>query len=659
MASKIVTGSYRKNAADVFTASIDSSRYYFFASKFEPFADPDSDIASDSVDYTDEIYRQMVFGKKLTSDDVFSVARRIDWEANTVYDQYDSNTAVLSMGDYYVSVNAGAYYHVYKCLYNNRDTRSTVQPDFDMVSPGDRYFETSDGYMWKYLYSVTDDIVDAFATEDYFPVTSNTTVVSEASEGSIDIISVDGRGSDYDNYVAGNNYFSTTQLRLGGNSLLFDISSNTSTSSANDFYNDCIIYIKSGPANEVGQYKKIVDYTVNSTSKAIVLESAFTNAISIAACYEIYPSIGFTSDFSETEEAVAYAVVNSVGNTIHKVDVIYPGAGYRSVTAEVMAYVGVGATNAELRIIASPPGGHGSDPVSEIGASTVMLRMEYDGGESNTIPSGNDYRSVGLLVDPLFDGMTITVSSLTGSFLNGEEVLGVSWKRLGTNASANSAQTTITDVGGDFQNQFSIGSNILLISGNNTMYSTVASVTNSSSLTLTSNSSFSANSISYYDPTTIGSGIVSTSNSTTVTLDSVDVSFDTGTTLVGIDSGARATSGTTTIGGVTKGLETFVGTYKYVGNTVSGTFQEDETVYQNSLSTNGVLHSVEGGFFYTSGIFSNGTIVGANSGAVATLTNGYTPEIVYRSGKVLYIENVDPIPRDPGQKETFRIAFSF
>jgi len=190
MTSKIIAGSYRRNAADLFISSIDEQRYYFFASKYSPTANT-TDIAEDSVDYLDDLYLEMVFGKKLTSDDVIKAVPRIDWTANTVYDAYDSELTEDSRGNFYVSVDAGALFHVYKCLYNNRDTSSTVQPDFDMVSPGDRYFETSDGYIWKYLYTVTDDDVDAFATEDYFPVSSNSSVVSEAFDGSIDIIAVD------------------------------------------------------------------------------------------------------------------------------------------------------------------------------------------------------------------------------------------------------------------------------------------------------------------------------------------------------------------------------------------------------------------------------------------------------------------------------------
>jgi hypothetical protein len=663
LSEKIITGAYRRNLANDLITSISSTtdQYYLFAARYEEYANSTIEVPVDSEDYKNETYSKMVFGKKIYGEDVNLVIPRYEWESNTVYVEYDSAEDELAEKMFYAIVNAGAQFHVYKCLYNNGNTASTVQPDFDSVSEGDRFFETSDGYIWKYIYSANAAMVDSFGTSEYFPVSSNDSIVENAVPGSIDIIKVESGGNNYGNYVAGNNYFSSQEMRIGGNGVLYNITSNTTASTSNDFYNDCLIYIRTGPANEIGQYRKIVDYVVNSTSKTIVLESAFSNAISITAGWEIYPGVSIVSDGTQTSNVVARAVVNSVANTIYKIDVLNSGAGYKTANASVLAYTGVGASNASLRVIASPKGGHGSSPNSEFGSTRMMVNIDFGGSESNTIPVSNDYRSIGILRNPTFSNVVVSTSNSHGNFLNGEMVYKVDKLYISDTGVANSSSPVFSDVNGNLLTQFDAGDYILLKSGNNSMLGVVNSVTNSTSMVLTSNALFTSNGVSYYLPRISSNGEILSSNGTSVSLTKLAGSIDTDDELVGIDSGASATANVVTIGGLVKGTETFVNTYKYFGTVVSGTFIEDETVYQGSISTsNGVLHSVEGNTIYTSGIFSTDTnIVGATSGAVAQLTERFEPELVYRSGEILYIENMEAVPRDVDQTETFKLTFEF
>jgi hypothetical protein len=53
------------------------------------------------------------------------------------------------------------------------------------------------------------------------------------------------------------------------------------------------------------------------------------------------------------------------------------------------------------------------------------------------------------------------------------------------------------------------------------------------------------------------------------------------------------------------------------------------------------------------------TIVGANSGAVASLTDAHGPELVFGSGDVLYLENIEKVSRTANTSENFQIIFSF
>jgi hypothetical protein len=48
----------------------------------------------------------------------------------------------------------------------------------------------------------------------------------------------------------------------------------------------------------------------------------------------------------------------------------------------------------------SPVGGHGFDPISELGCSRVMYVVEFNGSESGVIPTDIDFHQVGIVINP-------------------------------------------------------------------------------------------------------------------------------------------------------------------------------------------------------------------------------------------------------------------
>jgi hypothetical protein len=50
---------------------------------------------------------------------------------------------------------------------------------------------------------------------------------------------------------------------------------------------------------------------------------------------------------------------------------------------------------------ASPVGGHGFDPISELGCNHIMVAPEFIESEGGLIPTDMAYRQIGLLVDPV------------------------------------------------------------------------------------------------------------------------------------------------------------------------------------------------------------------------------------------------------------------
>jgi len=86
-------------------------------------------------------------------------------------------------------------------------------------------------------------------------------------------------------------------------------------------------------------------------------------------------------------------------------------------------------------------------------------------------------------------------------------------------------------------------------------------------------------------------------------------------------------------------------------------------------TSNALLHSVttdggtitvyttnQVGQFITDGANS---IIGSNSGATASFTEAWSPELVFNSGDVLFLQNVNKINRSSNTNETFQIIFEF
>ena len=101
--------------------------------------------------------------------------------------------------------------------------------------------------------------------------------------------------------------------------------------------------------------------------------------------------------------ANAFPQTNAMTGQISSIIIDIPGTGYTYANVQVYddSTSGVGAV---LRAIISPPGGHGSDPIRELGGSNLIIntRLRYD--ESGKLPVTNDFRQIALIQDPLVYG---------------------------------------------------------------------------------------------------------------------------------------------------------------------------------------------------------------------------------------------------------------
>jgi hypothetical protein len=680
-AKSLLTVNYKNSSATDFISSVADEEYYFFVSNHidansaaRPFDNEQDTIVSS--------YQGMIFGKKIDDNDAILMIPRIDWQSNTIYATYDHRSASLYDENFYVVVNNGTEWDVFKCLENGNGNPSTVTPSrADVGVDSSDFFYPIDGYRWKFMYSIDSSTYNTFATTDHFPVVVDPVVSSKAIPGAIDVIQVTAPGTGYGNYFSGT--LTVSDIRLNGDPKKYGITS-PDIQTTNGYYDSCWLYISSGPG--AGQYRMIDSYASNSTYSFVILSDEFdsTDPPQNGSTFEIMPSVSITGDGRETLPATARAIIDPASNTVSRIEMIERGQNYYYATASVQASGSVGViSQCGVVPIISPVKGHGSNPPTELGGHFVGLSVQLVGTEGNTIISDNDYSQMGIIKNPLFNEVDIALKNQNKDFFANEIVYKVTTKQL-----AGTVQTTVDDnndltktlnvFGVKSPEIVDVGSTIIINWDTNWQIANVVSMSNttiqidSDALWNTSN-----NSANIFLATIHGEGFVSGFGVGSVILTDTTSNFTSNDTIIGSETGVKAQANVVTITGVSKTFDTFLQTYEYIGTVNQGTFVPDEVIFQtDDTSANGRFHSIEpdantGNFiiYVTNqyGIFNTSAddptqsnqIKGQTSGAIATLTNKYLPDLVYGSGEVVYIEYGDSITRSTEQTETFKLVLAF
>ena len=150
-------------------------------------------------------FDDMLASKKIPTTDVtFAIPRR-NWVTGTTYDTYRHDYGEYATGGTTViTANSGAstlfdatFYvlttdrNVYKCLANDNNTASTVEPTGTSTS----ILTTGDGYKWKYMYTLSASEQANFLSTDFMAVATDATVSSAAVDGTIEEIKIKATGS--------------------------------------------------------------------------------------------------------------------------------------------------------------------------------------------------------------------------------------------------------------------------------------------------------------------------------------------------------------------------------------------------------------------------------------------------------------------------------
>ena len=195
--SALVTDQFRIFNASNFIESIENSSnsYYIYVGLPNPAAvgfgrttnwDTNTPSPTDNLDYEYHYKDNMMFGKKVTGLNIRRLVRRIDWSRGTKYEMYRhdysiekpspiTNSTRLYDANYYV---INSEYKVYICIDNGSSGNNPLgnasqdEPTFTDLEPS-KAGESGDGYVWKYLFTVSPSDIIKFDSTEYITVPSN------------------------------------------------------------------------------------------------------------------------------------------------------------------------------------------------------------------------------------------------------------------------------------------------------------------------------------------------------------------------------------------------------------------------------------------------------------------------------------------------------
>ena len=364
----IITEKFRQHNADQFFESFSeasANNYYLFIGKTSPFtsgttggSDTTPPTPVDTVTLDNYKWDSMIAAKRIGTTDVTYVIPRRNYVQNTTYDMYEhnissSNTTTSGATNLFDST----YYFVtnefkvYKVLDNNGGTAIDAGANGPTTTQSDPFF--SGGYYLQYMFTLSTSQIQKFVTTDFIPVVADSTVVSDVETNSGDTAPFNGAPIKVIKVTGGSGYTNNTYyapIRGDGTGGVVKI------------------VVSGGEIQSFGN---------------LVGNSQIENA-----------GVGYT-----------YATVDLVNDIF---------SSYNSGTGALTGATTLGSgTNGAVVPIISPRVGHGHDPIGELGGHYVMMNAKLEQAEGDDFAVGNDFREVGLLVDPTTFGGTGTFSGTT------------------------------------------------------------------------------------------------------------------------------------------------------------------------------------------------------------------------------------------------------
>lgn len=181
MSKAIVNNQFRIYSAQKFIeglyeTQLSANNLFLWVGKSTPWAnEADPDAPNDSVSSRKASFVDMLAAKKVSPSDCSLVIPRHDWLSGTVYAKYLPNGVAVSgiyLDQFDPSTGSAPFFvftddnNVYKCLDNNNGGVSSVKPTGTSTSE----ITTADGYVWKFMYSLSPTDIQKFLSASWVPV---------------------------------------------------------------------------------------------------------------------------------------------------------------------------------------------------------------------------------------------------------------------------------------------------------------------------------------------------------------------------------------------------------------------------------------------------------------------------------------------------------
>ena len=148
----------------------------------------------------------------------------------------------------------------------------------------------------------------------------------------------------------------------------------------------------------------------NGTYYAAVYGDGTSQGTSSGAIVRITISGGAIASFGLT--AGTDTTIHSVGSG-YTYGTVNLGSGYTFSDTGLSSASAIGGTGGAIEVMISPKNGHGYDAVVELGGHYVMSATTLTQAENDDITIANDFRQVGIVVDPTTYGTTTVASDAT------------------------------------------------------------------------------------------------------------------------------------------------------------------------------------------------------------------------------------------------------
>lgn len=408
----IISKNFRYSNVEEFHDSFhreDTQYYFFIANKNNANATPTLPRNThQEIDF--DVWPDILAMKRLYPENIKYAIKKNTWTRNTIYDVYHSNANLDLYSNFFVFSDN----KVFVCISNNGGEPSENDPALALESDTlTQPIITDDNYIWRYIYSLDNNDVLNFLTEDYLPVTPDTTVQDTTINGAIDFINIQQTGNNYPFYAG-----TISPFEAGEYARIDDMSGDIEIllptmdlpRYANNLpsggYANTNIFIDSAHSPELNSISGV---SVSNTTHAIISfspsltipENQLSTTFNANTQIIISPKLEIDDSGNGTGARARIANCDENGS-LTDVRMVDHGKDYTNPTITITpnGQTIPAIANANLQATISPPGGHGKIPHRELLGYNVILNVKLIRDEFESLDDDATYNVFGIIKNP-------------------------------------------------------------------------------------------------------------------------------------------------------------------------------------------------------------------------------------------------------------------